>query len=347
MNSIALHGIEAERERQGVPADERQRPECRAPDDPAQLPSRSDRPHAAERAGHHHEARDQAHCQVHELATIDHQQHSGQRLAVSAARDRRDVRAAEEQRREIQQRNHAAARVRPRPGVGTIREHQREVQEQRRQQQPRDRISPVEHPVERVEAPRVRERQHAEERHAQPEEMQRRLVVRLAQPHSRAHEQREDSNRGEHAIERQAAGRNVGDPERQGFLGVQAENHVGQGIAAAGGVQRVDDVVRRLDGASVDRQEDVADAHGCAVTGRSVGHDTGGQLIPFDRPEDAIGHLGPGTADGDIGGGQAEQSNHGGDLRHQPRPRAHPEPVTHVYPCERSRAQHESLSLRR
>ena len=50
MNSKPRHGLEAERERQRVAEDERQRAERRAPDDPAQLAARGDRPHAPQRA---------------------------------------------------------------------------------------------------------------------------------------------------------------------------------------------------------------------------------------------------------------------------------------------------------
>ena len=101
------------------------------------------------------------------------------RRGVDHSRDRC---APQEQRRQIQRRQKRPAGVTPDPGVGPVREHQGEMQEQGRQQELRRQVTPVEHPVERIQTSGEREREHAEERHRQPEEMERRLVVRTSQP---------------------------------------------------------------------------------------------------------------------------------------------------------------------
>jgi len=81
------------------------------------------------------------------------------------------------------------------------------VQQQRRQQRERDRVTPVERPVKAIERAVEREREDAEERDAQPEEMQRRLIARPAQAHRAADQKREEADCREHEIDRAAARR--------------------------------------------------------------------------------------------------------------------------------------------
>jgi hypothetical protein len=76
------------------------------------------------------------------------------------------------------------------------------MQEQRRQQGERDRVTPVERPVETIEGAVEREREDAEEGDAQPEEMQRRLIARTADPDRRADQQSEEANCGEDEVQR-------------------------------------------------------------------------------------------------------------------------------------------------
>ena len=121
---------------------------------------------------------------------------------------------AEEQRRQIQQRQQRAAGIAARPRVRPLGEHQREVQEQRRQHQHRHDVAPVEDPIERVEPAAEREGEHAEEGDAQPEEVQRRLMIRAAQPDRRADEQREDADRRQREVERAAVPTESAPPRR-------------------------------------------------------------------------------------------------------------------------------------
>ena len=97
------------------------------------------------------------------------------------------------------------------PAARPLGEDQREVQEERRQQQDRDRVRPVEDPVEPIEPAVEREGEGAEEREAQPEEVQRRLVARTAKPHRRADDQREDADGREHVVERGVPARQRGE----------------------------------------------------------------------------------------------------------------------------------------
>ncbi len=93
------------------------------------------------------------------------------------------------------------------PAQRALRELEREVQQQRRQQRHRDRVTPVENPVEAIERADERERECAEERDAEPEEMQRRLIVGTTQPHRRAHQQRKEAHGREDEVHRAAARR--------------------------------------------------------------------------------------------------------------------------------------------
>src|SRR5258708_36380009 len=79
------------------------------------------------------------------------------------------------------------------------------MEQERREQRERDRVTPVERPVEAVERAVEREGEDAEERDAQPEEMESRLIARTPQAHRRADQQREDPDRGEHEVHRVAA----------------------------------------------------------------------------------------------------------------------------------------------
>ena len=78
------------------------------------------------------------------------------------------------------------------------------MQQQRREQRDGDGVAPVENPVEVIERPVERERVGAEERRAQPEKVQRRLIVRPAQANQPADNEREQTDRREHVVQRAA-----------------------------------------------------------------------------------------------------------------------------------------------
>jgi hypothetical protein len=76
------------------------------------------------------------------------------------------------------------------------------VQEQRRQHQPCDEIGPVEEVVEPVVASAGGESKDTEERDSEPEEMQRRLIVRPAEPDRRADNNGQDPDKCERVVQR-------------------------------------------------------------------------------------------------------------------------------------------------
>ena len=120
------------------------------------------------------------------------------------SRDRRptaiDVGREQQAGGHVQQREQAPPRA-AHPRAWAIGEYEREVEEQRRQHKSGDHVGPVEIPVEPVQ-PAERKRQRAEERKAEPEEMQRGRIVRAPQTDGRADEQREDADGGANDIER-------------------------------------------------------------------------------------------------------------------------------------------------
>ena len=164
----------------------------------------------------------------------------------------------------------ASARRRGRSGKTSA-----EVDEQRRQQQRGNLIGPVEHPVDAVEAAREREREHAEERHREPEEVQCRLVGRTPRPHGGTDQQREDADRRQHVVE---ACRHRGDRRQRDLRHPPiAEGQQGVGVprAAARGLLQCVHGVARFDGLAVHGQQHVAGAH-AGAGGRRRRIDLGG-----------------------------------------------------------------------
>ena len=109
-------GREPEREGKRVAEHEGQRAQPGAPDNPPQLPPRRDRPHAVERARHDHQAADQAEREVEKLGGVDERDDARQDVAASvAAKNRRDLGGAEEQRRQVDERQKRCDRARCAP----------------------------------------------------------------------------------------------------------------------------------------------------------------------------------------------------------------------------------------
>jgi hypothetical protein len=75
------------------------------------------------------------------------------------------------------------------------------VQEERRQHRHGDDVRPIEHPVEPVEPAAERERQHTEERHAQPEEVEGGGIGWTPQADRHAHQQGKDGRCGQEEVE--------------------------------------------------------------------------------------------------------------------------------------------------
>ena len=212
-------GRQAERKRQRVAGDERQRTERGAPDDPAQLPARRDGAHAPQRERHYPEAASQAAGEIQELTAL-HQRKDGRKHVPFPARPhgRGDTGARKQGRRKVQEWNQIPPGVAPGPGILALREHEREMQEERRQHQHGHHVAPVEDPVESVQPAAEREGEHAEERDAQPEEVQRRLMLGPPQPDRGANQQRKDADRCQREVQHPRSGRNRRDRHRDHLL---------------------------------------------------------------------------------------------------------------------------------
>ena len=193
--------IDAEGERHGIAERERQGAKRRPPDNPPQLAPRRHRARPPQRPD---ETASPAARKTASTAT------RAGRAAPPAGRvvglqrrpnDGNDARGAEDGGRQVDRRQPAGQRRRVALMVGPLGKHQREVQEQGRQHEQGDDVGPVERPVDLVEPAAERERQHAEERDRQPEEVQGRLVERSPDADRRAHQQREEADRGQEVVE--------------------------------------------------------------------------------------------------------------------------------------------------
>ncbi len=295
---------------------ERHRAEGRAPDDPAQLTASGDRSHAAERARHDQQTADQAEREIQQLAALDHRDHVREHCAVLAdAQDRRDSCPAEQHRGHVEQRQQRARVLAARPAAGTLGEHQREVHEERRQQQHRHDIAPVEDGVEQIEAAAEREREDAEERDREPEEVQRRLILWTAQTNTGADGEREESNRGECVVKASRTGRNRFDGDGDHRFRLLLLHQVGQLLALCSCVQSHHHLIRRIDRDVVHRQHRITGLETGAVSRRPFGnfggHDVAGAEV---APEHPVLHLAPTAAGRDVQDGEAHQrcGNHDG-----------------------------------
>ena len=95
---------------------ERQRAERRSPDDPAQLPARGDRPQPRERAHHQQQPAEQAHAEIRVVAAARAARaRATTRAPCRPAGDERHAADAEQERRQVQHRQHGAAEIGLRP----------------------------------------------------------------------------------------------------------------------------------------------------------------------------------------------------------------------------------------
>jgi hypothetical protein len=169
---------------------------------PIAVPHTIQRSHASERAREHGQPAHETDRQIRELEAIDRAQYRREeRSGDGASRERRNLRAPDQKRGQVQRGKQRPSRLALHPGLRPLGEHERKVHEERRQEQPRDDVSPVEEAIERVEAAAEREREHAEKSDRQPEEMQRGGIGRAPQPDRRADEQREHADAREHEIQ--------------------------------------------------------------------------------------------------------------------------------------------------
>ena len=131
------------------------------------------------------------------------------------------------------------------------------MQKERRQQQDRHDVAPIEDPVEAIEPAAEGEREHAEERDGEPEEVQRRLVARTPKAHDAADQQREDANAREQEIQRARSARHRRDPDVHDLARAEAQHGVAQGRTVR--LPRAAPSRHRIPAAQGDRQSPAAD----------------------------------------------------------------------------------------
>ena len=225
----------AERERNGVGEDERPGADRRAPHDPAQLPQRRRRPHALQRQREDRQAGDHVGGDVERLEPVEPGDRADHPRRILGRPHQHDgAQRADGDRRHVEQRPAAMRQAGERARAGALGEDQAEVHEQRRQEQRGDLVGPVEDPVDAIEPAREREGEHAEERHGEPEEMQRGLVVGAAGAHRGADQQREDADRRQHVVEAADTARNRRQRHLRDTAIAEREQRVGVARAAAG-----------------------------------------------------------------------------------------------------------------
>ena len=283
--------IEAERPRECVGKRERAGAERRPPGDPPQLTPRRCRRDLLEGAGEHEDRGGGAPKEIRVLEAIERVERARKRRAVRrGASERHNAHRRDGKSRSVRRRNDQVGERSAGRG-GTLREHEGEMQQQRRQQRERDRVAPVEDAIERVERTGKREREDAEERDADPEEVQRRLIARAPQAHGAADEQREQPDGSEHVIHRaRARRRRQRDIER--LPRSETKQRVGESRAFVAAVLICDNVSRRLDGRTVDGEQHIAPLDAGRVGRRSgsdlLGADAFGAIVPEHAVFDVV-----------------------------------------------------------
>ncbi len=190
------------------------------------------------------------------------------------------------------------------------------MNEERRQEQRRNDVTPVENPVEEIEPARERKCQRAEERHAQPEEVQRRLVFRAAQPHAGPDEQREESDARQRQIEPLRSRGNAGNGNDEDVRVGQAGNHVLQRLSGPRRVQHVLHIAEVNNRLRIDLEEDVAGLDPGTACRCAFGDNTGRDFAAVRDPQNAIFHLVPAT-ERDVHRGENDEPNDHGKLSHK------------------------------
>ena len=186
------------------------------------------------------------------------------------------------------------------------------MQQQRRQQRHRHRVTPIERPVKAIEGAVEREGERAEERDAEPEEMQGRLIARPPQADRRADQQRKQTDCRQDEIHRRRAGRGR-QRDFQCLLGPEPDEGVVEACPGVAAVLVLDDVRRRLDGRAVDGDEDVAALDAGHVAGRARHQRHRRNAFGASAPVDAVLDLVPLRAHRDVGKAQHDEDR---DNRH-------------------------------
>ena len=180
------------------------------------------------------------------------------------------------------------------------------MEEQRREQHRRDDVGPVKVPVKTIE-PAEREREGAEKREAQPEEMEGGRIVGPPQPHGTADEQREDADARENEVKRRIAAGRGRELHRQQLMLPEAEHRVRQSLGVSRLVQGALHIVERFDRRAIDGDQKVAAADPGGHRGAARGNIGGHHAFRPRLPQDTVLELVPGRAHSDIQCAETQQ----------------------------------------
>ncbi len=164
--------------------------------------------------------------------------------------------------------------------------------------------------------PVYREPEHAEERDAQPEKVQRRLILRPTQSDHGADEQRKQPDAGQREVDSARPGRKAAhDDVRHLRVAARVANHdVGERIAVARRMQGVDDVAGPVDDSVADLQQRVAAAEPGTAARRLRNHRLCKNVGSVAAPEDTVVHLGPALLLLDVQAGEHDETDHHREL---------------------------------
>ena len=274
----------------------------------------------------------QADREVQEFEPVEQRDPSNERLGIAGASENREQAGkAQRERGEVEREEGNRRQRSAGPAVTPLRKDLREVEEHRRERKNRDGVRPIEHPVEPIEPAAEREREHPEKGDRQPEEVKRCRIAGTAQPDGASDQQGENSNRGEHEIERARTIGYRGEPEIENLARAETKNGVAQrSLIGASLVQDIEDVSRALNGAIVDGEQQIASRQTNTIGRASSGHFIDDGTIRPRRPQHAVFDFLPRRARGDVGNAQAEQGRHDDHRQSWSRPSA---------PCRRQRGK--------
>ena len=204
------------------------------------------------------------------------------------SRDDEHAEAAEYRGRHVEQCQNRPPGAGIRPLVRPFGKDEREVQEERRQEQARHQIGPLEEIVESIVAAARREREHAEERDREPEEMQRGRIVRSPEADGRSDRQRENAHERERVVQPVRGKRHRQERNGHGKLERRALDDVRQWMRLIGRVDDRQHVGHATNLVPLDEQQHVAGLDARARAGEGRRHVGGHDVHTFLAPQHAV-----------------------------------------------------------
>ena len=316
--------VEPERPRDRVTHDEGQPAQNRSPHDPPQLAFGRHRRHPPQGENHEGQSANNAAGQVRDFQVPDALDRGREHRRAGVSGQRHRLQESQRDRRGVDHRHDEAPQTVPDRTGRPLGKHQGEVHEQRREHQGRDRVRPVEHPVQPIQSTAEREGEHAEERHAEPEEMQRGLGSRLPESNRGADQQREHADSGQHEVQLGLGRRRrlQGDVDQAGLI--EPQQRIVDVAGGLPGMEMLHHVPGGLHRDAVERQQHIPRLDPGPIPGlvrRNLRRGDAGRSID---PQHAVDQLVPVGPDNDVRGGETDEDGHQGDGQDRGNPRTPP-----------------------